>query len=502
VAVEAGRIVALDHEAIAWAEGSIERIDLRGKTLVPGFHDGHCHPILGGAWMTGADIWGVSELAVVLDRVGRYAREHPEQEWVKGFGYIPAILPNGYGDATLLDAVVADRPVWLTAADGHTSWVNSKALELAGIGAETPDPPHGRIVRRADGSPLGALLEAAQDVMHELSPVSAEEKRRGLPGALGRFLEKGVTWLQDAWALPEDADLYRETVTPSLPAVSLALVAQPDRWRDQQEAFAAARSETGRVRVATVKFFADGVIETATAALLDDYCDQPGRGIPNWSREELAEAVSAFDRAGFQIHIHAIGDAAIRSALDAIATANHRNGSRDRRATIAHTQLVHPDDLDRFARLDVIANFEPFWARLDPVMVDLTLPRLGPERSARQYPIGSLLRSGAEVSFGSDWPVSTLNPLEGIGVAVTRQTAEGDPEGGWLPDERIDLDAALSLYTRAGAHQGFREAEAGRIAVGLRADLVLLGADLTTIRPLEISSVPIEAVWLSGERVV
>jgi hypothetical protein len=215
----------------------------------------------------------------------------------------------------------------------------------------------------------------------------------------------------------------------------------------------------------------------------------------------LSEAVTIFDGDGFQIHIHAIGDAGIRNALDAIEAATNKNGKRDRRATIAHTQLVHPDDMPRFAALGVIANFEPIWAQLEPTMVELTIPRLGDKRSRWQYPIGTLLATGAAVSFGSDWPVTSLNPLEGIAVALTRQTSDGDPPGGWLPDERIDLDTAIDLYTTAGAYQGFEEHEAGRIAAGLRADLVLLGADLDHIAPLDVAAVPVERVWIDGSSV-
>ncbi len=241
------------------------------------------------------------------------------------------------------------------------------------------------------------------------------------------------------------------------------------------------------------------MIESGTAALIDEYCDHAGyRGIPNWTAEGLTEAVAAFDADDFQIHIHAIGDAGIRNALDAIEATIARNGQRDRRPTIAHTQLVHPEHLPRFAELGVIANFEPLWAQLEPTMLELTIPRLGEERSKWQYPIGTLVRSGARVSFGSDWPVTSLKPLEGISVAVTRQTLDGDPPGGWLPDERVDLDTAVELYTAAVAYQGFEEDEVGRIAAGLRADLVVLGADLDQTDPLELGKVPIEMVWIDG----
>jgi predicted amidohydrolase YtcJ len=222
---------------------------------------------------------------------------------------------------------------------------------------------------------------------------------------------------------------------------------------------------------------------------------------PKWPPEELAEAVAAFDADGFQLRLHAIGDAGVRAALDAIEHATSVNGPRDRRPLIAHTQLVHPADLPRFARLGVVANFEPLWARLDPVMVNLTIPRLGPDRAARQYPIGSLARSGARISFGSDWPVSSVVPMEGLAVAVTRQTGTGDPPGGWLPAERLPVAAALAAYTSGGAWQAFEEDSAGTITVGKRADLALLGADPTTIDGAELAAVPVLGTWLAGVQV-
>lgn len=507
VAIEGDRIVAVGDEALQLIDGSSAKIDLAGKSLLPGFRDCHCHPVLGGAQLTGAPIGGISDLAELLDIVRRFADEHPDREWISGYGYLPAMLPNARGDATVLDGVVSDRPVWLTANDGHTGWVNSMALERAGIDANTPDPPHGKIVRRADGTPTGALFESAQDLVEAASPpLTHTDAIAGGRQALELFRANGITWVQDALSTPEDVEVFLDLARSEavLPRAGVALRADPDHWGEQQPAFLAARERARTaggnwVKVETIKFFADGVIETGTAAVIDEYCDHPGyRGIPNWTQAGLSEAVTAFDRDGFQIHIHAIGDAGIRNALDAIEAAISQNGRRDRRATIAHTQMVHPDDIPRFAALGVIANFEPLWAQLEPTMVELTIPRLGEVRSAWQYPIGTILATGARVSFGSDWPVSSLNPLEGIAVAVTRQTADGDPPGGWLPDEKIDLDTAIDLYTAAGAYQAFEEREVGRLAVGLRADLVLLGADLDHTAPLDLGAVPIEMVWIDG----
>ncbi|MEZ5168026.1 MAG: amidohydrolase family protein [Acidimicrobiales bacterium] len=254
-----------------------------------------------------------------------------------------------------------------------------------------------------------------------------------------------------------------------------------------------------------MKFFADGVIEHGTGMLLEPYSDDSHScGLPNWAPDALAEAVTAFDADGFQIHIHAIGDGGIRMALDAIETAVRRNTRpgtvRDRRPVIAHTQLVDPADRPRFAALGVIANFEPLWAQMDPVLTELTLPRLGPERSRLLYPIATLHRHGGPLSFGSDWPVTSANPLEGLAVAVTRQTPDGSPAGGWMPEERLPIAAAIGAYTRGVAHQAFAD-ERGHVQLGALADFTLVEHDITALPGHEVADVAVRGLWAAGEEV-
>jgi predicted amidohydrolase YtcJ len=510
VAVAGGRVVALDDEARARHRPGDEVVDLAGGCLVPGFHDGHVHPLWGGTGLAGAPVAGAGSVEEVLAAVRDHAAARPGPGWVVGAGYDPALLPGALGDAEVLDRAVADRPVLLWAADHHTAWVNSAALAAAGIDERTPDPPGGVIARRGDGRPLGALLEEACDLVARLVPAPTPgERADGLRRALRLLAAAGVTWAQDASLAPEDVGVYLDVAAAGhlTTSVNVALRADPDRWRDQLAPFAEARATAaaeGRdlVSARTVKLFADGVVESGTAAMLEPYDDAPHScGIPFWDGAELAAAVTAFDGAGFQVHVHAIGDAGVRSALDAVEAATAANGERDRRPVVAHTQVVHPDDLPRFAALGVVANFEPLWAQPDAVMLELTEPRLGPERSRQQYPIGAMARSGATVTFGSDWPVSSLVPMEGIAVAVTRQTPEGEPPAGWLPEQRLPVGAAMAAYTAAGAHQAFAEAEQGTITPGRRADLCLLGADPTAVPPSELATVPVEATWLGGTEV-
>jgi predicted amidohydrolase YtcJ len=291
--------------------------------------------------------------------------------------------------------------------------------------------------------------------------------------------------------------------------VNIALRADPQRWVAQLPEFVAARALTAdpggsrlesRVSARTVKFFADGIIEAGTASVLSPYLDAPHScGLPVWEPAELVEAVAAVDAHGFQAHIHAIGDAGVRAALDAFAHARDVNGPRDRRPVIAHVQLIDHDDLARFADLGVVANFEPLWHCAEPGLIDLVLPRLG-ERSVLHYATGSILRAGARLSFGSDWPVSSMRPLDGLAVAVTRQTADGTPPEGWLPEERVSVAQAFAAYTSGVAYQAFEEARWGSITVGRRADLVALGADPFTTEPLAWPDIPVVGTWLGGRR--
>ncbi len=510
VAVRDGRVLAVgDHAPDAVGPGAAT-VDLAGGCLVPAFRDGHVHPLHAGLQLSGVPLVGATTIAELTTRVADFARAHPDLPVVVGKGYDPTLAPGGCFDAADLDAVVADRPVVLTASDGHVMWVNSRALAAARIGAATPDPPRGAIVRRPDGSPMGTLLEAARELMAPVvPPPTAADRREALRRALDEMAAAGLVWGLEAWCGPDEVEAWLGLAEAGpLPLRGeLALLVRPDRWREQREFLLDARREAarrggGQVRATTVKFFADGIIEAGTGALLDPYTDDPhSHGLPNWEAGELAEAVAAVDAEGFQAHLHAIGDAAVRAALDAVAATAARNGPRDRRPVTAHTQLVHPDDLPRFAQLGVVANFEPLWAQRNGVMTQLTEPRLGPERSAWQYPMGALLRSGSLISFGSDWPVSSVVPLEGIAVAVTRQTADGEPPEGWTPDQRLTLEQALAAYTTGTAHQAFEEPGTGTLVPGARADACLLATDPATVEPPAVAGIPVLGTWLAGREV-
>ncbi|MDO5053401.1 MAG: amidohydrolase [Pseudoclavibacter sp.] len=509
-----GRVLALGDAARAHPEAAgAERVDLGGAFLMPSFGDGHAHPMFGGLEQQGPAVRACGSVEEIVAEVRRYAQAHPELPWIFGASYDGSLAEEGLFDARWLDEAVPDRPVVLRAWDYHTVWVNSAALRAAGITAETPEPELGEIPRRPDGSPLGTLREwGAVDLVMDVAPRRSAAERLGAVRAMGEYyLARGVSWVQDAWVEPETLDSYLEAAAAdALPLrVNLAHYADPRRFEEQLPRF---RADRARVEAAghrlltahTVKFFADGVVENETGALLEPYCSALHKhGMSVWPGRRLAEAAAAVDAAGFQIHIHAIGDAAVRQALDAIEYAAQRNGPRDRRPVVAHAQLIDPADLPRFARLGVVACAQPLWAQLDALMTVLTVPRLGPERSDRQYPLRSLLDDGATLSFGSDWPVSSGDPRKGLAIAMSRTTVEGEPAGGWTPHEIVPAEAALDAYTRAVAHQAFADAGPepwGELVPGVSADLVVLEHDPRAQEPHALRRNPVLGTWLRGER--
>ena len=491
----------------------IERVDLVGGLLMASFGDGHAHPISGGLEAEGPAIRACTSIREIVEEVRRYAREHSDAEWIFGASYDGSLADGGLFDARWLDDAVEDRPVVLRAWDYHTFWVNSAALAAAGITSTTPDPMLGEIPRRADGSPLGTLREwGALDLVMDVAPIRPTEERiRALATAGEYYLSRGVTWVQDAWVEPGDVDTYLDAARRGLLPIrfNLAFYADPLRFDADLPEIVAARdrivaASDPLLTAHTVKFFADGVVENETGALLEPYCSGlHEHGMQVWGPDDaLAKAVTAVDAEGFQIHIHAIGDAAVRQALDAIEHAIIQNGPRDRRPVIAHAQLIDDSDLERFAGLGVIACMQPLWAQLDAPMTVLTVPRLGAERTDRQYRMRSLCETGAVLSFGSDWPVSSGDPRDGIAIATSRQTVDGYPAGGWTPREIIGIDEALDHYSTAVAYQAFADqagATWGSLTPGSSADLVHFARDPRTVAAHELPSISIVATYLNGE---
>lgn len=418
------------------------------------------------------------------------------------------MFPNANPGKAMLDQIVPDRPVFLVAADGHSAWVNSRALEIAGITRETPDPSNGRIERDGrTGEPSGTLREQAlQLVAVHLPPYTPEEYRQGLKRALALANRFGITSFQEANATEEILRAYAELDrSGELTArVVAAMHVDPSKGAEQIRRLEQwkSRYQTAHVRPSAAKIFCDGVIESRTAALLEPYLGGTGgRGEPNLEPEALDRLAIALDRAGFQIHIHAIGDRAIRMALDAYAAAQTANGKRDSRHLIAHLELIDARDIPRFRQLNVIANFQPLWAYPDTYITQLTIPVLGPARSQWLYSISSVVKSGAVVACGSDWSVSSMNPLDAIQVAVTRRGLDEGPGAAWIPQQAADLASMLACYTINGAYSNFEEAETGSIEAGKSADLIVLDRNLFEIPPHQIHEAKVLLTLFEGREI-
>lgn len=437
VAVGAGRILAVGalEDLRALAHEKTEFVDLAGGLLIPGFQDAHAHPIDAGLDMLRCDLSGDRTVDGYAATIAAYARSHPDAEWIMGGGWSMDVFPGGMPTRGMLDALVPDRPVALTSRDGHSVWLNTRTLETAGIDADTPDPEDGRIDREPDGTPSGTLQEGALVLLGEHVPTALpEEVHAGLLLGQEHLHALGITAWQDAMVgaypgRPDSLDAYlRAAREGTLTArVVGALWWDRERGLEQIPELEERRraGSHGRFEATTVKIMQDGIAENFTAAMLAPYLDKCGcatadSGISFVDPELLGRAVTALDGLGFQVHFHALGDRAVREALDALAVARAANGANDNRHHLAHLQVVHPDDLARFAELGAGANIQPLWAAHEPQMDDLTIPFLGPERAAWQYPFRGLLRAGARLVAGSDWPVSSADPLWGIHTAVNR----------------------------------------------------------------------------------
>jgi len=482
-------------------------IDLAGKMVLPGFHDTHMHP-RGGLGLAEPRLEDLGSREAILDSVRSYAARHPDLPWIRGRGWQLPVFPGANPRKEWLDQIVADRPVYLAAADGHSAWVNSRALALAGVTRQTPDPPNGRIERDPQsGEPSGTLRESAAElVARHLPRRTAQEIEAGLRRALAMANAFGITSLYEASAGPEllagyaaldSAGLLTARVHAALETDPRAGPLQVDSLRAWRGRYAGTRYFSPRA----AKIFVDGVIEARTAALLAPYEGSTSRGEPNLSPGALDTLVAALDAAGFQVHTHAIGDRAVRMSLDAFAFARRHNGPRDARPMIAHLELIDSVDIARFATLGVVPSFQPLWAFADSYIRDLTEPVLGPARSRWLYPIGSVSRAGAPLAAGSDWSVSSMNPLEAIQVAITRRPPDSTTGPAWLPDERVSLATMLTAYSEGGAWAAGEESRTGTLEIGKAADLIVLDRHLYRIPANQIHTAKVLLTLLDGREV-
>ena len=497
VAISNGRIVYVgsDEGTADYIGDNTQVVDLGGRMLMPGFQDSHIHPIMAGIEAAACDLNELPGLPAYRSKILEYATNNPDVPWILGGGWAMSVFgPGGAPSKSILDELVPDRPVYLSSQDGHTGWANSAALAIAGIDKNTPDPADGRIDRDpVTGEAIGSLQEGAMSLVTDhIPPASMETRLAGLRYSVELLNSYGITGIQDAIVYEDDLKTYAALAERG----ELSLHVVTSLWWEnledlsQIEKLIALRDKytNDAVDARTIKVMQDGVMENYTAAMLEPYLVPSGtRGIPMIEPEMLKTVVSQLDAAGFQVHFHAIGDAAVRQSLDAVEEALIDNGALGHRHHISHLQMVDPADIPRFKELDVVANFQPLWAYADEYVTELTIPFIGEARARWMYPIGSVLKSGAMVAFGSDWSVSSANPFPQIETAITRKSAVMDEMDAFIPEERIDLASAIAAFTINSAFVSRREQDTGSIEVGKLADLVLLDQNLFEIDAKDIS---------------
>jgi predicted amidohydrolase YtcJ len=491
VAIRDGVIVRVgsDEEVRDLIGARTEVLPLEGSMVLPGFQDAHCHPASAGRDRLRIDLREHQDLPSYRSAIAGYARAHPDEPFLVGSGWSLDVFPSGTPSRHDLDDIVPRRPVFLMNRDGHGAWVNSAALALAGITGGTPDPWDGRIERDVAGEPTGTLHEGAATRFRDqfIAPPSDAECEAAILEAQRYLHSFGITALQDAAVSEQTLRSYRSLAERGQLRLSVVACLWWDRNQglEQVENLLDQRKwgTFGPIDAGTVKIMVDGILENFTGALVEPYCNGHGDATENsgllfLEHDELLGAVSRLDAAGFQVHMHAIGDRAVRESLDACEAAQIANGVRDSRHHIAHVQVIAPSDVPRFAALGVVANCQTFWACTSPQVMELTIPFLGDERAGWLYRFGDLHRAEAKLAFGSDWGVSTPNPLLELEVAVTRINPLRRGDDVLLPDQRLDLATAVEAFTLGSAYVNRRDACSGSLAAGKVADLAVLDRNL------------------------
>jgi predicted amidohydrolase YtcJ len=510
VAIYRGKIVAVgDDPEIERRRGmGTKVINAGGKLVLPGFVDCHIHFIDGSFSLGRVNLEGAKDPADIQKRLREYAAEHPGDDWILGRGWNYAMFgPEALPNKKYLDELFPNRPVSLDGYDGHTYWANSKALAMAGVTRDTPDPPNGAIVRDPrTGDATGALKEAAEELVAKIIPKPTRaEKLLALRAEMKWANEHGITRVHSAGQDFEVLDLFDEMRHRGDLTVRMyiAYFLNPPELRPQDlDAIEHARKKHHDewIDAGAVKFMVDGVVESHTAAMLEPYSDDPSlKGKLFWEPAKYKAAVAALDERGLQLFTHAIGDYGVRTALDAYENAEARNHKRDRRPRIEHIETIALPDISRFGKLGVIASMQPLHSYPDADTLDIWARNAGPDRASRAWAWKSIADSGGHLAFGSDWPVVTLNPWEGVQTAVTRQTSEGQPEAGFVPEQRLTVAQVVDGYTLGAAFAGRREKTEGSLEIGKLADLIIVSQNIFDIEPHKIGATKVVTTIVGGQ---
>ena len=517
IAIREGKILAVGtNDEIEHFRGPTTKlIDAKGRLVLPGFTDCHVHFMEGALLLQQIYLNDLKTIPEIQKRIKTYATEHPSEPWLLGRGWnYPIFAPSGMPDKKYLDEIVPDRPVYLDGFDGHTYWANSKALALAHVTKNTSNPPGGEFVRDPKtGEPTGAVKEDPADaiIRRAIPEPSHEHKLKTLQAGITLANQLGLTrvhGLTEVDALRDDLhniDLIRELQREGKLTLRFYIAHRLDPADNSTQQLQEVIDERNRyhddwISTGAVKFFMDGVIESHTAAMLAPYSDDPSlSGKLLWDPERYKHFVAELDRHGIQIFTHAIGDRAIRTALDAYENAARVNGTKDSRHRIEHIEDASAADIPRFGQLGVIASMQPLHAYPDDDTLNVWARNVGPERAQRGWAWHSIQAAGGVLAFGSDWPVVTLSPWEGLQNAVTRQTTEGEPKGGWIPSERLTIEDSIKGYTINAAFAGHREKTEGSIEPGKVADLIVISHDIFKIDPHQIGKTEVLLTIVDGK---
>ena len=477
-------------------------IDGNGQTMIPGLIDAHGHMLSYGLSLLRVDLVGAESESEAAGRVLDFAQANPAVEWIQGRGWNQVLWDsNEFPRAASLDAVVSDRPVWLTRVDGHAAWANSLAMELAGISDDTEDPVGGQIVRDENGKATGVFIDTAMSYIREQIPATSfEEEKVALTTALKALATYGITSVHDAGIGSSTIAAYKELVGEApLPVRVYAMIAASDPLYQDRLAEGFFHSEDMTFAVESVKVVADGALGSRGAALIEDYHDAPGnRGLLRYNDERLEFLMRAAMNAGFQVNTHAIGDDANMRVLDNYERLINETDSKDRRHRVEHAQILRYEDILRFAELGVIPSMQATHATSDKNMAE---DRLGPVRIQGAYAWRKLLDSGARIANGSDFPVEHPNPFYGLHASVTRQDQQSNPPGGWYSEESMTLEEALASFTIDAAYAGHQEAHLGTLEPGKKADFILLDRDIFTQPLTQMWQTLVQETWVDGVRV-
>ena len=500
--------VGSNREVKRLAGRATQTIDAHGASVLPGLNDAHLHLVSGGLGLQQANLLAASTLEEIGAAIKAFASAHPDRPWVLGRGWYYTPFPGGLPTRQQLDTLVPDRPAYMRCYDGHTAWVNTLALEAAGVTRDTPDPPGGVVVRDAvTGEPTGVLKEAAQELVAKALPQwTREDRLQAIRDAIGEAHRFGVTSVQNAGVDAAELELYDELSRKGELRLRLynAMSIEPpfsEADADRLDVLWRSRRDDALIKTGAVKLMLDGVIESHTAAMLEPYANRATTGLPNMDAATLNAVVATMDRRGWQIFIHAIGDAAVRQSLDAFERAASVNPApaRGRRHRLEHVETLHPADVGRFGRLNVLAVQQPFHGNPNPTQLEVWATNIGPERASRGWAQRSILDAGGRLAMGTDWPVVTLDPRFQINMAINRTTPEGTPPGGWLPEQRLTLASAIDAYTTGAAYASFDERRKGQLVPGMLADIVILSADVFAMPPEKFLETTVEVTIFDGQ---